>query len=307
MSVYDAGTDTPLETGVGIIDPLHPDRLHGTGHGRGLVRGGGRLGHAHLRSHGLVARIGPIRRVTPKVVLDHHLWLPAILNSLAVTETALHTEYDTLSAGQFSQPAMGGPHVQSQLREIPIETLILAYDARWLVVTGQEPGHIRRKLAEIVRSRAPVHLLVHWHPHRGELPEVDMKVTLRQGTRTLQGGENDTHYLSFDVKEWRDARIPVLSPRPKGGRSSRKRATDLPATHKLKADDTLHSLSHEFYGSFQHWRAIRDANRIPHKWGQKTPLVKLGRYHVGSKVQIPAIDDTIHKSVRTDAVRGRQR
>ena len=278
--------------GIGGIGRMGGGRS-GDRDGFGVIRPGDWDTASALEGGGLVARFSPIKKVTPKIVLDHAIYCPAIISTPTVTEAALHTDYDTLSSGQFSQPSLGPPHVESQLRTLPIDTLTLDYDPKWFVVTGQHPDYVRRKLADILRARRPVHLLVFWHPHKGQPPDTQMPVTVRTFTHEVRPGENDANYMTLDIHEWRDPSTPVDSSRPPGGSSSRKHGEDLPTTTKLAADDTLHSLSHEFYGSFSHWREIRDANKIPKRFGQKTPIVNLGgHFKVGAKIIIPKPDQS---------------
>lgn len=242
---------------------------------------------AQIASAGAVVRFAPIRGITPRTALASRLWLPALLGQWDLTETALHNEYDTLSAGQFSQPAMG-PASARQLRTTTLNTLTMDFDPAWFVARGQDAYNVRERVKEILRARKPVHLLIYVQPWPDGRPELDAFVTLRQVTTTIQAGEVDTRYLAVDISEWRSPTAGRI------GSSStvhpRKKGVDLPATHRLAAGDTLASLAQDFYGSARHWRAIRDANAISKRFGQKTPIVSLsGHWKVGSKIKIPAI------------------
>lgn len=239
-----------------------------------------------VSGHGLVARFSPIKGVTPKGALDRRLWLPAILDPFTVDETAQHSEYDTLSGGHFSQAAMGDQNAR-QLRTLPVQAITVEFDARWLVVTQQDPEWVLARLYEILRFKKAVNLMVTFNPSRGyKGPELDMSCTFRQITKEIRNGELETRYLTIQLSEWRE---PTVKRRSSTG-ASRKGGVDLPATHKLTASDTLSSLSHEYYGTYNFWRDIRDANGVSKRWGQKTPLVKLpGRWKVGLKVKIPAL------------------
>jgi hypothetical protein len=200
-----------------------------------------------MRGEGLRVRLRRIPGETPKNVLRSALILPAVMRGFSWTEEAQHAEYDTVRAGQFSQPAMG-PATARQLRTVDdVETLTVEWDAPWLVEQGLDPDDVYRDLFAVLRSRRAVELLV--TPKFTERSVLRMNVTIRRGA----------------------------------GRS-----TTLPTTHKLTADDTLHSLAQHYYHSALAAVDIARANGIG-KWGRKTPLVKMHRFKVGSKVKIPKL------------------
>lgn len=232
-------------------------------------------------TEGLMARLSAIPGHTPKGVLDSPLILPAILGNLDVTEEAQHNEYMTVAAGQFSQGAQGGT-VARTLRSTELEAITLAWDADWLIETGLTDEEVRGKLAQILRSKKPVELLLTLD-EEGD-PELRMDVTFRSMRRTLRTQENDTRYYSIGIKEWRDPSVER-----RGSTQSAKPGIKFPHMHPLVAGDSLASLAEDFYGSASHWRAIRDANGITTKFGQSTPLVSLGRYKVGSKIKLPKL------------------
>lgn len=242
---------------------------------------------AQIAGEGVVVRLAPIKGVTPASALSSRLWFPAIIGDWDLAETALHNEYDTLSGGHFSQPAMG-PASARQLRTTSLNTLTVDFDPPWFVAFGQDPYAIRERIGEVLRARKPVHLLMYVTPTRGRRPELDAHVTLRQVTRTLRQGEPDTRYLAVDISEWRDPSVGRRGSSP--NRHSRKKGVELPTTHALSATDSLESLARDFYGSYSHWRRIRDANGISKRFGQKTPIVSLpGKWKVGTKIKIPSI------------------
>lgn len=239
-----------------------------------------------------MARFAPIKHITRKAALGRRIWLPAMLNTFPVAERALHNEYDTLSAGQFSQPSMGGPNAR-QLRTLTADTIVVHFDAPWLVATGQHPYELRRRLSGILRYRDPVHLLVTINPNPWRSPpELDMFCTLREESKEVRPGEVEARYITLTISEWRDPQNRRRSS------SSRKHGVPLPATHKLKATDTLSSLSFEYYGRYDWWRFIRDANGIPKRFGMKTRLVTLpGRWKVGYKVKIPKAPEFLSRGM----------
>lgn len=238
---------------------------------------------------GTVVRFSPIRGVTPKSALDRNIWLPAVLGDLEIDEDALFNDYDTLSAGQFSTAAQG-PQSARRQRTGAMDTLTLDFDAPFLVAINQDPDKTRSYLYEILRSKKPVHMLITLRPVADPKPEFDGDITFRQLTRTLRQGERDTRYMTLTWTEHRNAEVKRRQHESKGGKHSRKKGVTLPATVKLKSTDTLDSLSYEFYGSYRYWRNIRDANGIPQRFGEKTPIVSLpGRFVAGAKLKIPKV------------------
>ena len=240
-------------------------------------------------SEGIRVRLSRVAGETPRRVLDHPLVLPATMGTLSIEEESLHTEYTTVSAGQFSQGAQGGS-VARQLRTTDIETLTLTWDAAWLVRRGLDPERVRRELEAVLRSHKAVELLVTLGD--GGPPELRVYCTLRTIKRELRPGETDTRYYTVSIKEWRDPSV-----KRRGQKEGRKPGVTFPLTVKLKATDTLHSLAHEYYGRYEFWRDIRDANGSPKRFGQNTPLVKLGRFKVGSKIKMPIIQSSQPKSL----------
>lgn len=248
------------------------------------VTAGSRSG-ALVSGQGLVIRLAPIKGITPVSALAGRVYLPAHVDQLDISEQALHNEYDTLSGGHFSQPAMGGASAR-QFRTTTLSTLTMDWEPSWFVVTRQDPVQIRQAIAEILRAKKAVHLLGFLHPHPLDQPEFDMYCTLRQNTVSLRQGEVDTRYQSVDISEWRDPSVVRRS----SSNGSRKKGVQLPTTKAITATDTLQSLSMEFYGTYEFWRDLRDLNGISPRFGQKTVLVSLpGRWKVGYKIKIGAI------------------
>lgn len=234
-------------------------------------------------SEGARCRFSRIPGQTPKGVLDSSLTLPAVIGNLELEEEAQHTDYTTLSAGQFSERAQGGT-VARMLRAINVEGLTLDWSAAWLVEQGLTAEAVKGALAQVLRSKKPVEMLLMVGTDPTVEPMVRMNVTFRGLKWTLRTQENDTRYLNLTIKEWRDASVER-----KGTVEGRKPGVKFPATHALNKTDTLQSLAHEFYGTYSLWRDIRDANGISKKFGQKTPLVKLDRYKTGSIIKLPKI------------------
>lgn len=239
-----------------------------------------------MRKEGLLARFSPIKGVTPKTALDQSIWLPAWLNTMTVSETALHNEYDTITDGHFSMGAQGDASAR-QFRTTSADTITVDYGSSFLPVTDQRPGWLRDRFYEILRSRKPVRLLVSFHPAMGRDAELDMYCTFREIDKDVRPGENEARYLTITISEWRD---PSTERRSSAGGLSRAPGITLPTTVAIDTTDTLSSLSMEFYGRYDGWRYIRDANGIPKAFGQKTAIASLpGRFAAGTKLKIPLI------------------
>jgi len=238
----------------------------------GTQRGGG---SGHRQRSGLRLRVTSIPGLTPKAILRSPLYLPVVLGpDFEIDEEALHTDFETVGAGQFSSPA-GGKHAP-QLKSLDLETLSLAWDASWLVYPDTTPDEVREELKDILDSRKPVELFAHVGPH-GEAEELRMWATLRSLRRILRHGENDTRYFSM---EWKQYRSPVIPRRAANSYSN------LPTTHTLDKDDTLRSIANRYYGTEAMWQFLASQNGIKN-WGGDDPLVKMNRYKVGDKIKVP--------------------
>jgi len=236
------------------------------------------------RGEGLRVRFAKIPGETPAAVLSQPLYLPAVLEGFGWTEEFSHSEYDTIRAGQFSQPAMG-PVTARRLRVVDdMEALTMTWDPAWLVEEGVDPDDVHDELFAAGRSRKPVELLASLKLN--EVPLLRMAITIRSIGLQLRRGQPDTLYYSLKFSEWRNAEVDR-----KGTGSARQGSTSsggsLPATHNLTASDTLHSLALRYYKSARAWPTIAEANSITGV-GQSTPLVEMARFKVGSKIKIPA-------------------
>jgi hypothetical protein len=245
------------------------------------------------RSDGLRARFARIPGETPKTVLRLPLYLPAVLNSFGWSESFSHVEYDTIRAGQFSQPAQG-PATARQLRVLDdVETLTVEWNPVWLVENAQNPEQVRAALFAIGRSRKPVELLVSLG--LGGPTLLRLNVTMRSIQAQLRSGEPDSIYYALRISEWRSAKTQRRGATPGGDK--------LPTTHRLTATDTLHSLSMHYYHSANGANDIARANGITH-FGYKTPLVKYKRFKVGSKIKIPRLSSAVGKVKGTSKILG---
>jgi hypothetical protein len=230
---------------------------------------------------GLLARFAPLAGVTPATVMRSPFWLPALLGTLVVNDTASFTDYDTVSSGQYSQPAAGDLSARQQ-RTLSADTLTVDFDYGWLVAGGQDPQALRDTLDRILWGRRAVELMVTWRPSAGEPPVIHMDCTLRTLSREVRPGERDARYMTLGITEWRSATT---------ARRGSTQQTRFPTTRALTATDTLHSLAYLYYRDYAKWRQIRDEpkNHIPRAFAQNTPLVRLPRYKVGSKIVLPVV------------------
>lgn len=249
----------------------------GRGHavtGSGTQRGGG-SGNGNRARQGLRLRLASIPGLTPKGILREPLRLPCVLGpDFQIEEQALHTEFDTVGAGQFSSPAAG--QKAPQLQSLSFDSLSLTWDAKWLTFPETSPEEMLEELQEILRSRKPVELFAYVGPH-GTKQELRMNATLRSLSRILRHGETDTRYYSL---EWKQYRSPVLH------RKGANNYTNLPAQHALDKNDTLRSIATAYYGAGTMWQFLASANGIK-SWGSEDPLVKMNRFKEGDKIKVP--------------------
>jgi hypothetical protein len=262
------------------IDPATTEDKRGLGPSHAVTSEGkqrpGSEGGGNRRRRGLRLRLSSIEDVTPRDVLRQPLYIPCVLGpDFEVEEAALHTDFDTVSAGQFSSPA--GGKKAPQLKTLSTDILSLTWDAKWLTFPDTTPEEVRAELNAILRSRQPVELFTFIGPH-GNGEELRMYATLRSLRRILRHGETDTRYYSLEWKQWRSAVI-----RRKGGGGGARR---FPVQHKLDEDDTLRSLANRYYGTGELWAFLAAENGIK-RWGSEDKLVKMGRYKVGDKIKIP--------------------
>jgi len=231
---------------------------------------------AETRGLKVVLRKAP-GQLTRKDVLRRPLILQCLIgDEFSVSREGGHTEYDTVSEGQFSQPYAGKR--APILDDLTIDTMTLTWDAKWLTYGADSARRIRKELNRIVESRDPVHVSIFLTPGAKRI-EFTGLVTLRRVERTLRFGETDTRYYSLEFKRYRDPSIRRRGKRGRGGKEGGTR-------HKLKEEDTLRFLARNYYGVGDHWQLIAEANGIK-KWGGHDRLVKMNRYKVGDRITIP--------------------
>lgn len=163
------------------------------------------------RGPGLRVRLRKIAGETDKSVLESALYfqMGPVGQDFTVEETAEHTEYRTISSGEFSQAAPGRDSTARSLRSTSFTTLTLDWDAPWLVDHDVDPSDIRNELNDILRLRTPFELLVtrKLPEHGGSSHELLMNATLRSISRTLRSGQADTRWYDLAFREWRLATI----------------------------------------------------------------------------------------------------
>jgi hypothetical protein len=246
------------------------------------------------RGDGLRVRLARIRGETPSKLLRQPFYFPATIGDFEVDEESPHTEYDTVSAGRFSQPprasiattatqrrARPGLDDARFLQSLTLDVMVMDWDAPFLVEKGVTRKEMKDAIYPLFRSGAAFELLATLDFH--DEPELRMFATMRSVRRTLRGGEVDTRYYAIALSQWRDPSVD----RRTSTRTGRTHVT-LPHRHKLRATDTLHSLSYEFYGTYEGWREIASRNGI-RGIGQSYELVKSKRFKVGSIIVIPDV------------------
>jgi nucleoid-associated protein YgaU len=77
----------------------------------------------------------------------------------------------------------------------------------------------------------------------------------------------------------------------------------LPTTHELVETDTLESLAFEYYGAYEGWSAIAEANGF-RSWGFSTPIMLSTRYSKGGKLKIPQWSPTVAKQLSQPTTAG---
>lgn len=236
--------------------------------------GDGSAGPPRMSGPGLRVRLSGIPEVTHPKRLHAPLYLQnPPLDEWAIEGEGSHNDVDTATSGEFSHAGSG-----VKLQTTTIDSLVVSWDAPWLTAFVSA-DHVISELTAIRDSRTPFLVLATWP---GGTVELNMYCTLRRLRHSVKAGEPDTRYFSIDLKQWRDP-----NPERKGEGAS-KTSAKLPTTHKLKAGDTLNSLSKRYYGSYSHWRSIAGANGIKN-WGASTALVKRKGFKPGHAIKIPKI------------------
>lgn len=230
-------------------------------------------------AEGLRVRLRRIPGLTSKDVLRRPLHLPCVIGpEFTQVKTKAHSEWQTVSAGEYSQP-IGGKGAPT-LDDLSFDSLSLTWDAEWLTNPETGPVEMKRNLERVQESGDPFHLAVFLHPY-GRGAEVRGLYTLRSIERRLPRGEPDTRYYTLQFKEFRRAGQV---------RRTSRRAERLPVRHKVQKGDTLRSLANRYYGDGSLWRVIQSVNGIG-QWGPEDDLTKIPRFaKKDAKITIPKIE-----------------
>lgn len=238
------------------------------------------------------------------------------------------TDYDTISAGQFSR--RGG----RQLRTLNITTLAVDWSAPWAVIqTGRRerprndddyygraggPWKVAKRLDRLVVRGSPILLIVR-NPALYKQPDVQMIVTLRSASIRERAGEPDARYFDLSFTEYR---LPKVARRKYGERSElpaqvfltregiaienkrRGKSLDDGDTGKIprhqigtkKSPATLRKLAKHYYGTPSEWKRIARANDIARDISGDESLVKVYRRRRGKGLVLLNIPTRKHKS-----------
>lgn len=213
-----------------------------------------------------------------------------------------HTDYDTVSAGQFSR--RGGP----QLRTVGFDTLFV--DQGSYTILDEDPviEEAIDTLQAICASGSPFLLTcAHELPPGGYLtwsetqagPELQMAATLRTVRVTEKAGEPDARYATVTFVEYR---APIVGRQRLGKRPGRRK---FPRKVKLQSDGrafdedrreigspplaplTLRVLARHFYRDPSMWRQIARANGVT-DWGGDHALILHSKYRRdGGTITVP--------------------
>lgn len=228
-------------------------------------------------AEGLRVTLKRVQGLTPRNVLRQPLVFPAVLGDFEWEEEATHSDYETLSAGEFSAPGPGGRDAR-RLRQIELEVLApeTAGGYGWLIDDRADFARVHRELMAVLRSRRPVHLRAALRA-RGPA-EFSEPVTIRRVSRILRHAQLGHRYFTVACTEWRDTSVTRRTSDPDDAK--------LPVRIELGASDTAEKLSERFYGRPTGALTILFANGL-RRWGKATPIVQSKRFKVGDRFTIP--------------------
>jgi hypothetical protein len=250
-----------------------------------------------VESGGLSVVLSRIPGVTKRRLLREPLYFQvAPVDQFGWETTYNWTDYDTISAGQFTTD--GG----TRLRSLSINSMVMSYNTPWASYSDSngdawagespDPRTVVIGLDNLASAGTPIMLTV-TGPVSYE-PELEMPTTLRRISFEERAGEPDTRYFSMDFVEYR---TPVVKRKGYGDKH------DLPATVKINSEGvafefrrdgkklkekqihkigspsqpaTLRKLSKHFYGTTKLWKRIAAKNNLKIKnWGPDESLEKL--------------------------------
>lgn len=242
---------------------------------------------AYRQNPGTRVRLKVLEGYTQNGLIDQGFVFPAPpLNQLLRQLNYNWSDYDTVSAGQFSRPS------GMQLQTISFDTIIVADDYPWVFYNplrsrGWDQNEVERQLGKVLRSATPFWLIIEDVTYKpdssgtatgisydfGPKPVLKMMATLRQLTPQVNAGEPEAIYVNASFTEHR---IAGLTQRKlgnggsgtgvgtKGGDNSR----SLPALIGMQVFQatppppatTLQDLAVTYYGSAAKWQNIKAAN-----------------------------------------------
>lgn len=234
------------------------------------------------RNPGTRVTLAADSRYTSKTVLTRPFTFPAPpLDQIQITSGFNWSDYDTISAGQFSRP--GGP----ALRAFSFDTLFTDDDYPWQFYNimrerSQDKVAMAKELEAIQKAGTPIKLKIQNVEYKldssgtfggigydfGPSPVLQMLCTLRQVSWSQKEGEPDAVYVTVGFTEHRipGATQTKLGSGTKGGKDSR----GTPALIQMKVfagllgpkppQNTLQELAVAYYGSAAKWKLIKDAN-----------------------------------------------
>lgn len=255
------------------------------------------------REDGLRIILERIPGLTKKGVLStRYLFTVPPLNNFSRTRSHSHTEYETLSAGQFSRP--GG----RELMAIQFETMFVAYKPNWGLVDedanwNPNPRLLTWELEDIVDSGTPF-VFTAYDPVFPQRNEFRMWATLRSIEVDMRAGEDDARYINVSFREFRDPTVIERGRKKAKGHTHR-----LPTTVEVHKDGsarelsskgkhgtlipgkpmTLALLAKHFYGETSQWRKIVAVNGHLKNWPQNTSLGQLAVKRYRGKLPVVKI------------------
>lgn len=184
------------------------------------------------------------------------------LEEVEVTWEEQHTEYDTVSANQFSR------HGGSALASVSFQTAVV-YDETGYFGGFQDwvdPIEVKTMLLKQMRTGTPIRLTLGQTDMWEGRYDLNMLATLRSLGYANRSGEPETRYLNLAFREWRDPRVGTkLLPKKKkkgkarGPKKTKKKGRD---GGTIPSGLTLYDVAREEYGSPMLWRAIAIASGL---------------------------------------------
>lgn len=263
---------------------------------------------APLRGRGLSVAFSRRDETKKGLLGDRFLFQVPPTDSFSFSAAFGHTDYDTVSSGQYSRP--GG----RQLKQIQFSTLFVDYDPQWAAwhygvengLPPVDPLGWTGELLELVESGSPFDLTVGQPNVNGAYDIRSLAVTMRNLEVEERAGEPDARYVNVQLVEWR----PISLARRRRGlpatvtlHEKGDRATwDAGAGEETLKNPSLSRLAKKFYGSPARYRYIAQHPKNRYLRGYvgkdlRTYVQKHGRGKKGDRTikivvpDLPATDD----------------